>query len=388
MKKKISILGSTGSIGVSTLDVLTRHVDKFDVFALSANRNIDCLVEQCQQFNPSYVVLADASLADTLKLKLDQIQFAGELLLGTEGLVKIAAHPEVDMVMAAIVGGSGLLPTLAAAQAGKQILLANKESLVMSGKLFMDTVKQSKATVIPIDSEHNAIFQCFPRQGQRGLSKIILTASGGPFRLTPLENLEAVTPEQACAHPKWKMGRKISVDSATMMNKALEIIEAHYLFDIPPSKIEVLLHPQSIVHSMVEYEDGSVLAQMGNPDMRTPIAYGLGYPERIESGVPRLNLAGENLNFEKLDEVRFPAIKLAYKALELGGTAATIINAANEGAVQAFLAGSLKFTDIYRLIDETLAMSEISPADTLEEILAADKLTCSHAKNIIKFIGR
>ncbi len=370
MPRQITILGSTGSIGVSTLDVIQRNSEKFQVFALTANKNIELLVQQCSQFSPQYVVIADATLRKVLVQQLDRINFSGTVLTGVQGLVDVVSHANVDSVMAAIVGAAGLEPTLAAAKAGKRILLANKEVLVMAGDIFMHAVRENNATLLPVDSEHNAIFQCFKPEG---VNRIILTASGGPFRNTPMEELATVTPKQACAHPNWDMGRKISVDSATMMNKALELIEAHYLFDLPADKIDVVIHPQSIAHSFVEYADGSILAQMGNPDMRTPIANALAYPERIPSGVPFLDLAGKNLHFESLDETRFPAITLAYQAIKIGGTAATIINAANEVAVEAFLNGKIKFTDIYTTVNDIMRNSTIQVVDSLASIISADK---------------
>jgi 1-deoxy-D-xylulose-5-phosphate reductoisomerase len=376
--KGVTVLGATGSIGVSTLDVLARHPERYQVVALSANRQVDRLLEQCLQHQPRYAVMADESAAEQLRGKLAEEGAEIEVLSGVAGLERVAALDEVDYVMAAIVGAAGLPPALAAARSGKRILLANKEALVMSGQLFMDEVRRNNAELLPIDSEHNAIFQCMPRDFSRGLSevgveRILLTASGGPFRTTPIEQLAAVTPAQAVAHPNWSMGRKISVDSATMMNKGLEVIEACWLFDTGTENIQVVLHPQSVIHSMVEYCDGSVLAQMGNPDMRTPIAHALAWPERIESGVPSLNLFEvARLDFEKPDLQRFPCLRLAMEAMEIGGTAPAILNAANEIAVEAFLHERIRFTSIPELIEETLGRMTIETADSLETIFAAD----------------
>lgn len=378
---RVCILGATGSIGVSTLDVIKQHAHQFKVVALTANQDVERLFQQCVEFLPRYAVMADAAAAEQLAARLahfDEIT----VLSGVEGLKHVASLPEVDTVMAAIVGGAGLLPTLAAAQAGKRVLLANKEALVMSGQLFLDAVHQHGAQLLPIDSEHNAIFQCMPasftQHGVKnltavGVSRILLTASGGPFRNYPLEQLSSVTPEQACNHPKWKMGRKISVDSATMMNKGLEVIEACWLFNTPPERIEVLIHPQSVIHSMVEYVDGSTLAQLGNPDMRTPIAHALAFPERMTSGVARLNLLEiAKLEFEPMDFARFPCLRLAYEAMQAGGTTTAILNAANEIAVEAFLAGKLRFTAIAELIEQTLSCLNGRAANTLEIILEDD----------------
>jgi 1-deoxy-D-xylulose-5-phosphate reductoisomerase len=378
---RVCILGATGSIGVSTLDVIKQHAHQFKVVALTANQDVERLFQQCVEFLPRYAVMADAAAAEQLAARLahfDEIT----VLSGVEGLKHVASLPEVDTVMAAIVGGAGLLPTLAAAQAGKRVLLANKEALVMSGQLFLDAVHQHGAQLLPIDSEHNAIFQCMPasftQHGVKnltavGVSRILLTASGGPFRNYPLEQLSSVTPEQACNHPKWKMGRKISVDSATMMNKGLEVIEACWLFNTPPERIDVLIHPQSVIHSMVEYVDGSTLAQLGNPDMRTPIAHALAFPERMTSGVARLNLLEiAKLEFEPMDFARFPCLRLAYEAMQAGGTATAILNAANEIAVEAFLAGKLRFTAIAELIEQTLSHLNGRAANTLEIILEDD----------------
>lgn len=374
----LTLLGATGSIGVSTLDVVARHKDKFEIVALTANRNIELLIKQCQTWEPKYAVIVDPDKAESLQKSLQSKALQTEVLSGTEGLQKVAALSEVDYVMAAIVGAAGLLPTLAAAKAGKRVLLANKESLVMSGKLFMDTIYESGAELLPIDSEHNAIFQSMPVDFKQGLTatgvkKILLTASGGPFRNTPLETLQSVTPEQACAHPNWDMGRKISVDSATMMNKGLEVIEACWLFNTNPDKVQVVLHPQSVIHSMVQYVDGSVLAQLGNPDMRTPIAHALAWPERIDSGVASLDLFDiARLDFEVPDLQRFPCLRLASEAMTAGGTATAILNAANEIAVEAFLNRQIKFTEISGLVETALENIAAVPADSIDTVLSAD----------------
>jgi len=376
----LTLLGATGSIGVSTLDVVSRHKDKYEIVALTANRNVELLAEQCETWKPKYAVIADYDLAESLQnsLKGKGLDTEVKTLSGTEGLQRVATLPEVDYVMASIVGAAGLLPTLAAAKAGKRVLLANKEALVMSGKLFMDTIHDSGAVLLPIDSEHNAIFQSMPDHFKNGLSesgveKILLTASGGPFRKTPLNELCTVTPEQACAHPNWDMGRKISVDSATMMNKGLEVIEACWLFNTGPEKIQVVLHPQSVIHSMVQYVDGSVLAQLGNPDMRTPIAHALAWPERIDSGVESLNLFDiARLDFEIPDMERFPSLRLASEAMTAGGTSTAIMNAANEIAVEAFLNKQIRFTAIPELVEETLENISGVEADSIDTVLAAD----------------
>jgi len=374
----LTLLGATGSIGISTLDVVSRHKDKYEIVALTANRNIDLLVEQCKTWQPKYAVIADHDLAESLMTTLTSRGIDTEVLSGAEGLEYVAALPEAHYVMAAIVGAAGLLPTLAAAKAGKRVLLANKESLVMSGKLFMDTIHESGAELLPIDSEHNAIFQSMPVNfidglTETGVEKIFLTASGGPFRSTPIDELEAVTPEQACAHPNWDMGRKISVDSATMMNKGLEVIEACWLFDTGPEKIQVVLHPQSIIHSLVQYVDGSVLAQLGNPDMRTPIAHALAWPDRIDSGVDSLNLFDvAHLDFEIPDMKRFPCLRLAFEAMTAGGTATAILNAANEVAVDMFLNKQIKYTGIPQVVEATLEKIPAVSADSIETVLAAD----------------
>ncbi|MGL6077126.1 1-deoxy-D-xylulose-5-phosphate reductoisomerase [Methyloversatilis discipulorum] len=370
--RRLTVLGATGSIGVSTLDVVARHPDRFEIVALSGHRQIDRLAEQCIAFAPRIAVMADADAAVVLRERLAG-RVPTEVMHGVEALEMVAALPEVDTVMAAIVGAAGLRPALAAARAGKRILLANKESLVMSGDLFMREVSAHGATLLPIDSEHNAVFQCMPAKGREGVRRILLTASGGPFRRTPIADLANVTPEQACAHPNWDMGRKISVDSATMMNKGLEVIEARWLFDTPADRIDVVIHPQSIVHSMVEYVDGSVLAQMGNPDMRTPIAHALAWPERIESGVGVLDLAAAaDLVFERPDLDRFPCLKLAFDALRAGAGTPAVLNAANEVAVAAFLEHRLGFRAIADVIAATLDTLPDQPSSTLDEVFAAD----------------
>jgi 1-deoxy-D-xylulose-5-phosphate reductoisomerase len=378
--KRLAILGSTGSIGASTLAVVERHPDRFEVTALSADRQVDRLLTQCLKFRPKYAALADAAAAEQLRVKVRAAGLKCEVLAGEAALAHIAAAPEVDAVMAAIVGSPGLASTLVAARAGKQLLLANKEALVMAGALLMDAVRASGAVLLPIDSEHNAIFQALPREfdgdfGRAGVKRLWLTASGGPFlRATPAQ-LAQVTPEQACAHPNWVMGRKISVDSATLMNKGLEVIEASLLFGAKPAQIEVVIHPQSIVHSLVEYVDGSVLAQLGNPDMRTPIAHALAYPERIDPGVEALDLfAVASLGFERPDQDRFPCLRLAYRALQSGGSAPILLNAANEVAVASFLERRLAFHRIPELVEEVLERVAAVSVQSLEDVLAADAL--------------
>ena len=375
----VTILGSTGSIGVNTLDVLARHPDRFRVVALTANHNSEALLEQCRLYQPQFAVMADPVAAEQLQTRLRAASQPVEVLAGAAGLERVAALPEVRHVMAAIVGAAGLLPTLAAARAGKRVLLANKETLVMAGPLFMAAVREHGAELLPIDSEHNAIFQCLPpgfaNAGLEaaGVRRILLTGSGGPFRTTPLEQLAEVTPDQACAHPNWKMGRKISVDSATLMNKGLEIIEAHWLFAAPPEQIEVVVHPQSVIHSMVEYMDGSVLAQLGHPDMRTPIAHALAWPQRLASGATFLDFTQlSKLEFQAPDFGRFPGLQLAFAALETGGTAPAILNAANEIAVQAFLERRVRFTAIPAVVEWALERVAVSVVETLTTILAAD----------------
>lgn len=379
MVRGITVLGSTGSIGVSTLDVVARHPDKYRVVALTANTQVDKLFEQCVRHKPHYAVMLDSRAAEQLRHKLRQSGHGSiEVLSGVDQLELVASLAEVTDVMAAIVGAAGMRPAMAAAASGKRVLLANKEALVLSGQTFMDAVKQSGALLLPIDSEHNAVFQCMPpRQSQTladvGVRRILLTASGGPFRKKSLEDLHDVTPEQACAHPNWSMGRKISVDSATMMNKGLEVIEAYWLFGATTAQIDVVVHPQSVVHSLVEYTDGSVLAQLGNPDMRTPIAHALAWPQRIESGVASLDLFRvARLDFEPPDMTRFPCLRLAYEALQAGGTSTAILNAANEVAVEAFLNRAIRFTDIPAIIEETLSAVASTPADSLDVILSSD----------------
>lgn len=374
----VSVLGSTGSIGTSTLDVLERHPDRYQAVALTANRDVDGLEAQCLKFRPQLAVMADQASAAELELRLKGKLPGTRVATGVDGLCAAATMSEADQVMAAIVGAAGLLPTLAAAEAGKRVLLANKEALVVSGRLFMDAVNRHGSVLLPIDSEHNAVFQCMPGDFSQGLGKvgvsgILLTASGGPFRTTPLNELEQVTPEQACAHPNWEMGRKISVDSATMMNKGLEVIEACWLFGTGPDRVKVVLHPQSVIHSLVQYTDGSVLAELGNPDMRTPIAHALAWPERIESGVADLDLFEvARLDFEAADFARFPCLALAYRAIEEGGTAPAILNAANEVAVQAFLDRRIGFMEIPRIVEQTLNSIASVPADDLDLLLSVD----------------
>ena len=388
----VTILGSTGSIGVSTLNVLAQHPDKYSVYALTANRSLDALFEQCQQFEPEIAVILDENAAEELTQRLKVAGLKTQVLSGKQALVDVAESDDTDYVMAAIVGAAGLLPTLAAARAGKHILLANKEALVMSGGLFMHEVEANGATLLPVDSEHNAIWQCLPvgekqqyHYDGKGVRRIILTASGGPFRDYKLAELENVTPEQAVAHPNWSVGQKISVDSATMMNKGLEVIEAHWLFGLPLEKIDVLLHKQSIIHSMVDYVDGSVLAQMGNPDMRTPIANALAWPERIDSGVAPLDLVSVGrLDFSVADHEHFPCLRLAYQALKAGGTSTAILNAANEIAVEAFLQKQIKFTQIPQIIEQVLADVPASKGETLEQVLADDKQARLAATALIK----
>jgi len=385
----VTILGATGSIGVSTLDVIARNPDLYNVVALTANKNVERLYEQCKQFKPEFAVMVDKIAAKRFSDLLNDSNLKTTLLVGEKSLEEVASLNQVDYVMAAIVGAAGLLPTLAAARSSKRILLANKEALVMSGSIFLDEVKKHNAELLPIDSEHNAIFQCMPENFKSGLleqgvTKILLTASGGPFRELPIDQLADVTPDQACAHPNWEMGRKISVDSATMMNKGLEVIEACWLFHTSPDMIQVVLHPQSVIHSMVQYSDGSVLAQLGNPDMRTPIAHSMAWPERIESGVESLDLFEiARLDFQQADFVRFPCLRLAYQAMEQGGTAPAILNAANEIAVESFLNNELAFTEIAQVIEATLDVSDITSANSLDDILAADNLARKKSTELV-----
>ena len=385
--QRITILGATGSIGASTLDVLARHPDRYNVYALSAHGRVEELADACRRFKPARAVVGSADAAQRLAQLLAGLDI--QVDHGEQALCDIASSPETDTVMAAIVGAAGLAPTLAAARAGKKVLLANKEALVMSGQLFMDAVREHRATLLPIDSEHNAIFQSLPASYARdpqaaGVAKILLTASGGPFLHRAVETLEAVTPDEACKHPNWVMGRKISVDSATMMNKGLEVIEAHWLFGAEASLIEVVIHPQSVIHSMVSYTDGSVLAQLGNPDMRTPIAHALAFPERIASGVPQLDLtAMAALQFYQPDFERFPCLKLAFDALRAGGTAPSLLNAANEVAVQAFLDREIGFRDIDRVIAQVMDAVPHGPAPSIEAVLAQDARAREAASSVI-----
>lgn len=385
----LTILGSTGSIGESTLDVVSRHPEKFRVFALAGHRQVDKLAAQCKQFRPEYAVVGDAGHAAGLEKKLKQEGIDTHVLYGSQALIDVASADEVSGVMCAIVGAAGLPSALAAAQKGKTIYLANKETLVVSGALFMETAHQNGATVLPIDSEHNAIFQVLPRDytgrlNEHGINSIILTASGGPFLNTDLSTFDSITPEQAVKHPNWSMGRKISVDSASMMNKGLELIEAHWLFNCPPEKLEVVIHPQSVIHSMVRYRDGSVLAQLGNPDMRTPIAYCLGLPERIDSGVGELDFGALSaLTFQKPDFDRFPCLKLAYQAMNAGGAAPCVLNAANEVAVAAFLDKRIKFTDIAQVVAHCLAQDFSDGRHDIEGLLAQDAQTRRQAREFM-----
>ncbi|HEX5343588.1 MAG TPA: 1-deoxy-D-xylulose-5-phosphate reductoisomerase [Duganella sp.] len=396
--QRITVLGATGSIGVSTLDVVARHPDRYTVYALSAHSRVDELAAQCVQFKPARAVVGTAAAADRLAALLRAAGVKTEVEWGEQALCAIASAPEVDSVMAAIVGAAGLAPTLAAARAGKKVLLANKEALVMSGQLFMDAVHESGAVLLPIDSEHNAIFQSMPQFGGKvpavrddaaGVAKILLTASGGPFLARDVATLDAVTPEQACKHPNWSMGRKISVDSATMMNKGLEVIEAHWLFGAPAGQIEVVIHPQSVIHSMVSYVDGSVLAQLGNPDMRTPIAHALAYPERIASGVAQLDLTQiATLQFEKPDFGRFPCLALAFDALRAGGTAPALLNAANEVAVQAFLDLKIGFRQIDRVIAHVVDTLPHGAAHSIEAVMAQDAAARAAAETYIAGLAK
>ena len=385
--QNVTVLGATGSIGTSTLDVIARHPDRFRVFAVSAHSQVEALGRLSRQFQPRYAVISDAARLPELREAL-----AGtgtEALAGEQGLCEVASHAEVDVVMAAIVGAAGLMPTLSAIEQGKKVLLANKEALVMSGGLFMDAVARHGATLLPIDSEHNAIFQCLPQShpvavADAGVTRILLTASGGPFRHASYDELTRVTPDQACAHPTWSMGRKISVDSATLMNKGLELIEACWLFRTTPDHIEVHVHPESIIHSMVEYRDGSVLAQLGSPDMRTPIANALGWPERIDAGVSSLDLFElASFHFEKPDLERFPSLRLASEAFLTGGSAPAVLNAANEVAVQAFLEGRVAFTGISGVVEQTLAGLEPVPVDSIEVVMAEDRRARDYAARCI-----
>ena len=392
--QQITVLGATGSIGLSTLDVIGRHPERYQVFALSGYSRLSELLALCVRHVPQFAVVPEVGVARALQDDLRAAGLSTQVLVGEEGLCQVAADPQVDAVMAAIVGAAGLRPTLAAVEAGKKILLANKEALVMSGALFMQAVRKSGSVLLPIDSEHNAIFQCMPQDFSRGLGavgvrRILLTASGGPFRQTPLEELTHVSPEQACAHPNWSMGRKISVDSASMMNKGLELIEACWLFDAKPSQVEVVIHPQSVIHSLVDYVDGSVLAQLGNPDMRTPIANALAWPERIDSGVAPLDLfAIARLDFQAPDELRFPCLRLARQAAEAGGSAPAMLNAANEVAVAAFLDGRVRYLEIASIIEEVLSLEAVVSVDDLDTVFTADARARELAGQWLKRHGR
>lgn len=392
--QQITVLGATGSIGLSTLDVIARHPTLYQVFALTGFSRLTELLALCVKHTPHYAVVPTQELARKLQDDLAAAGLDTRVLVGEAGLCEVAAHPQVDAVMAAIVGAAGLRPTLAAVEAGKKVLLANKEALVMSGALFMQAVRRSGAVLLPIDSEHNAIFQCLPADFARGLEavgvrRILLTASGGPFRQTPIEQLQDVSPEQACAHPVWSMGRKISVDSATMMNKGLELIEACWLFDARPAQVEVVIHPQSVIHSLVDYVDGSVLAQLGNPDMRTPIANALAWPARIDSGVSPLDLfrIGQ-LNFEEPDEQRFPCLRLARQAAEAGGSAPAMLNAANEVAVAAFLDRRIRYPEIASMIQEVLDQEPVVAVEGLDAVFEMDSKARFQAQRWLERNGR
>ena len=392
--QRLAVLGATGSIGVSTLDVVARHPERFEVFALTAMRQDELLEAQCRRWRPRYAVLGDAAAAAALQRRLGEHGVPTEVLCGERALVEVAAHPEVTTVMAAIVGAAGLEPCLAAARAGKRLLLANKEALVVGGRLFMDAVRAGGAALLPIDSEHSAIFQCLPEDRATWparIDHIVLTASGGPFRQRDPGSLDDVTPDQAVAHPNWVMGRKISVDSATMMNKALEVIEARWLFDLAPEQIRVVIHPQSVIHSMVVCRDHSVLAQLGTPDMRVPIAYGLAFPERIASGAAALDFhALEGLSFEAADRARFPGLYLAWEALAAAEGSSAVLNAANEIAVQAFLDGAIRFTDIHRINQGTVESVLPAAADSasLPDLLALDERARGRARALMRSLAR
>jgi 1-deoxy-D-xylulose-5-phosphate reductoisomerase len=398
--RHICVLGSTGSIGVSTLDVIRSHPDLFKVVSLTAHSNIELLASQCDEFKPEMVVVGSAEAANRLNELLKSNGSKITVGHGADALVAASTLTSVDTVMAAIVGAAGLVPTIEAAKLGKRILLANKEAMVMAGDIFMSAIASSGAELLPIDSEHNAIYQCLPdantsnggsrgRYSSMGVKEILLTASGGPFRNHSLDQLKDVTPEQACAHPNWVMGRKISVDSATMMNKGLEVIEAHHLFGVPAEQIKVLIHPQSVVHSMVRYIDGSVIAQLGQPDMKTPIAYGLGWPLRIDAGVKELDFtAAHDLSFEPVDLKRFPCLSLSYQALSAGGLAPTILNAANEVAVDSFLKNEIRFTQISELVERVMNQTKVSDKLSLDSILEADKMARQDALSIVKGLSK
>jgi 1-deoxy-D-xylulose-5-phosphate reductoisomerase len=389
MKQKLVILGATGSVGVNTLDVVTRHPERFEVFALTAYSRVEELEAQCLRWRPRYAALGDATVANSLQRRLRTQGVATEVLSGEAALCELAAHPDVAIVMAAIVGVAGLAPCLAAARAGKRLLLANKEALVVGGALFMNAVRDGGATLLPIDSEHSAIFQCLPENRTswpERIDHIVLTASGGPFRSRDPASLHDITPEQAVAHPNWVMGRKISVDSATMMNKALEVIEAHWLFDLSPEQVRVVIHPQSIIHSMVVCRDHSVLAQLGTPDMRVPIAYGLSFPERISSGASRLEFETlKDLSFEPADRARFPGLYLAWDALRAREGSAAVLNAANEEAVAAFLGGTIRFTDIHKINADTIdaVLPDLPVEAGLSDLLALDARARRHAQRLV-----
>ncbi len=385
----VCVLGATGSIGQNTLDVIRQHPDRWRVAALTANTNVVDMLALCKEFRPEYAVMSDAASASALVSECRTHSLPTEVLAGEQSLVDVAALDQVDTVMAAIVGGAGLASSLAAARTGKKVLLANKESLVMSGQLFMDTVARSGAQLLPIDSEHNAIFQCMPNnylagQQAKAVERILLTGSGGPFRQMPIEQLQNVTPAQACNHPNWNMGAKISVDSATMMNKGLELIEAVWLFNTRVEDVEIVVHPQSVIHSMVQYNDGSVLAQMGNPDMRTPIAHGLAWPERVFAGVQALNLVEvAKLSFERPDFERFPCLRLATDAALAGGSFSCVLNAANEIAVEAFLQHDIRFTDIARIVEECLGMANSVELSSIDAVLEVDKAARARARQCL-----
>ena len=389
--QKITVLGATGSIGVSALSVVSQHPDRFKIFALSCNVRVAELAIQCKQFKPSFAVVSDTLMAIGLRELIKASSPETVVLEGVDGLIKIASDQSVDTVIAAIVGSAGLLPTLEAAKSGKKILLANKEALVMAGSLLMNAVNSSNGVLLPIDSEHNAIFQCLPHDyassKESGINKILLTASGGPFRTRDLNNMSTITTDEACSHPNWKMGKKISVDSATMMNKGLELLEACWLFSLTPDQIEVVVHPQSIVHSMVEYLDGSILAQLGNPDMRTPIAHALAWPQRISSGVDSLDIfSAMRLDFEPPNLKKFPCLTLAIKAAKAGGSAPITLNASNEIAVEAFLLGKINFIQIPELIEETLHRAEAIDINSVKHVLEIDNLARIETRRILNII--
>lgn len=387
--QNVVILGATGTIGLQTLDVIAQHPDRFNVFALTANHSVDAMLALCLKYQPQYAVMLQAEAASSLTAALKLTNSKTQVLNGENALAEMASHDEVDVVMAAIVGSAGLLPAMAAASAGKRVLLANKETLVMAGSLFMKAVKDGGATLLPIDSEHNAIFQVMPQRraeylSDMGIRRILLTASGGPFRNFTEAQMQAVTLQQALNHPNWVMGPKITIDSATMMNKGLEVIEAHWLFNATAKQIDVVVHPQSVIHSMVEYHDGSVLAQLGNPDMRTPIAYGLGFPDRLESGVSSLDLLKiARLDFMPPDMQRFPCLRLAYDALALEGTAPAILNAANEIAVEAFLAERIGFNEIPHIIESVLSSSNVQKVESIPQLVAVDTEARANARQYL-----